>query len=48
MPYDKYNRWIPPDDGYDAETGFRWMDSDLNDDDFLDLIDSYSSQEGEQ
>ena len=40
MPYDKYNRWIPPDDGYDAETGFRWMDSDLNDEDFLDLIDS--------
>ena len=40
MPYDKYNRWIPPNDGYDAETGYNWMDHDLNDDDFLDLIDS--------
>lgn len=40
MPYDKYNRWVPPDDGYDSTTGYNWMDSDLNDDDFLDLIDS--------
>ena len=40
MPYDKYNRWIPPDDGYDEQTGFTWMDNDLHDDDFLDLIDS--------
>ena len=26
MPYDKYNRWIPPDDGYDPETGYSWLD----------------------
>ena len=26
MPYDKYDRWIPPDDGYDAETGYNWLD----------------------
>ena len=26
MPYDKYNRWIPPDDGYDPETGYNWLD----------------------
>lgn len=40
MPYDKYDRWIPPKDGYDSETGYNWMDYDLHDEDFLDLIES--------
>lgn len=40
MPKDKHGRWIPPDDAYDPETGYNWMDSNLNDDDFLDLIDT--------
>ena len=39
MPYDKYNRWIPPDDGYDPATGFSWMDNQFNDiDDLLEDI----------
>ena len=39
MPYDKYNRWIPPDDGYDAETGYNWLDHT----DTSDLIDTIES-----
>ena len=26
MPYDKYDRWIPPEDGWNADTGFSWLD----------------------
>ena len=39
MPYDKYDRWIPPDDGYDAETGYNWLDHN-DTSDLIDLIDS--------
>jgi len=39
MPYDKYDRWIPPDDGYDAETGYNWLDHN----DTSDLLDTIES-----
>lgn len=39
MPYDKYDRWIPPDDGYDAETGYNWLDHT----DTYDLLDTIES-----
>ena len=36
MPKDKYGRWIPPQDGWNEELGFNWLDhwdtSDLIDD----------------
>ena len=39
MPYDKYDRWIPPDDGYDAETGYNWLDHN----DTSDLLETIES-----
>ena len=39
MPYDKYNRWIPPDDGYDPVTGYNWLDH-RDTDDLIGIIDS--------
>ena len=39
MPYDKYNRWIPPADGYDPETGYNWLDH-RSTGDLLDTIDN--------
>jgi len=39
MPYDKYDRWIPPDDGYDPDTGYNWLDH-TDTDDLLDTIES--------
>ena len=44
MPYDKYDRWIPPDDGYDAETGYNWLDHKST----SDLLDSIDGGEWEQ
>jgi len=38
MPYDRYNRWIPPDDGIDPETGYNWLDH-TDTDDLIQLID---------
>jgi len=39
MPYDKYDRWIPPDDGYDPETGYNWLDH-RDTEDLIDTIES--------
>ena len=44
MPYDKYDRWIPPDDGYDAETGYNWLDHKST----SDLLDSIDGGEWEK
>ena len=38
MPLDKYDRWYPPKDGYDPETGYNWLDHKSTSD-LIDLID---------